>query len=116
MSDSLIAVFLEKGKKQKKDETVMGVEVRGLTPDEILAIPVNTRHPVIASVANEAVTEALKEPFPIPNELYVQVLESSIRDVEREMLIKNPQGPRSVMLLPSNVQELHRSALMFSSV
>ena len=100
----MMAMFLERGKKdkQKKDETVMGVEVKGLSPDEILAIPVNSRHPVIASIANDAVTEALKEPFPIPNELYVQVLESSIRDVEKEMLIKNPEGPRLVFIRASS--------------
>ena len=89
-------LFLEKKKEkpEKKDTTVMGVEVKGLSPDEIMAIPVTTRHPVIVQIANDAARESAQEPFPIADELYVEVLETSIRNVEKELILKNPDGPK----------------------
>ena len=84
----------KKKEKKEKDTTVMGVEVKGLTPDEIMAIPVNTRHPVIVRIANDAAREAAQEPFPIADELFVEVLETSIQEAEKTELLKHPDGPR----------------------
>ncbi|KAI8508323.1 adenylate kinase [Branchiostoma belcheri] len=56
-------------------------------------IVVDANHPEVLKMVEDAVKEAEKQTITIPPDVYVEVMEEKIKEVENNLRTKNPEGP-----------------------
>lgn len=54
---------------------------------------VDAKHPEVIAMVEEALKEAEKQPVTLTPEVYVEILETAIKDAEKEMRDENGEGP-----------------------